>query len=91
MLPLHKFVGPRDRDVLDPETMVYRVQPAINKKNQCKGCAFERQAAAVCRAASARAVSAGLEDCDAGFIYVMPDPRQTDCEQQQNELKGNDE
>jgi len=76
---LDKWLGPRDADKLDPETMAYRAQPAIHKKNQCKGCAFERQGSDVCKAAGARAVAGGLPDCDAGFIYVLPpDPRQVD-------------
>lgn len=80
---LDKWLGPRDAEKLDPATMVYRVQPAASKKAgsdaACKGCAFAGQAASVCMAAAARAVAVGLPDCDSGWIYVTPDPRQTDC------------
>lgn len=71
--------GERDSEVLDPATMVFRAEPAGRK--QCSGCAFDRQESIVCRAACARAVAAKLPDCDDGFIYVVPDPRQLDCSQ----------
>lgn len=69
--------GPRDEVVIDPATVVFRVVPASRK--QCVGCMFDRQASSVCKAAAARAVAVGLPDCDDGFIYAEPDPRQIDC------------
>lgn len=88
MKSIEEWRGPRDEVALDPETMIYRVEPAASKKAgsgaACRGCAFERQSASVCMAAAARAVAAGLEDCDSGFIYRLPDPRQTDCAENQN-------
>jgi hypothetical protein len=83
MKSIEEWRGPRDPVALDPATVIYRVAPAASKKAgsnaSCKGCAFERQESRVCIAASSRAVAAGLPDCDAGWIYVLPDPRQTDC------------
>lgn len=77
MKSIEEWRGPRDAVTLDPATMIYRAAPGSRK--QCAGCAFDRQSSAVCRAASDRAVACGLPDCDDGFIYVLPDPRQTDC------------
>jgi hypothetical protein len=83
MRSIDEFRGPRDESVLDPSTMVYRVEPARSKKAgsdaACEGCAFQGQWARTCHAAAQRAVAGGLPDCDDGFIYVLPDPRQKDC------------
>lgn len=76
MKSIEQWRGPRDAEVLDPATMIYRATPGSRK--QCAGCAFDRQSSAVCRAAAARAAAAGIDDCDNGVIYrlVNQDPRQ---------------
>lgn len=83
MRSIEQWRGPRDAVALDPSTMVYRVEPAASKKAgsnaACRGCAFERQESRVCMAAAARAVAVGLADCDDGYVYKLPDPRQADC------------
>lgn len=91
MKDILQWRGKRDESPLDPETMIYRVEPAASKKAgsdaACKGCAFFGQYARVCEKAAARAVAAGLPDCDEGFVYKLPDPRQIDCAQIENEGK----
>lgn len=79
MKSIEEWRGPRDTIVLDPASMVYRAAPARGGKNGCAGCAFERQMGKICNVAASRAVACGLPDCDEGWIYVLPDPRQTDC------------
>ncbi len=54
----------------------FKAQPATS----CRGCIFEPENSATCKAACAEAAKRGLPDCDdaKGFIYVMDevDPRQ---------------
>lgn len=74
-ISLEKFRGRRDAEVLDPAAMTFRAVPA---KHECRGCAFEGQWTAVCKQAAARALAAGIADCDDGYVYVTGDPRQID-------------
>jgi hypothetical protein len=75
---LERWRGKRDPVALDPAAMVYEAQPAGRGKDKCKGCIFNEQWGAVCKAAAARAIEHGLPDCDNGFIYVAGARRQPD-------------
>lgn len=65
---LERWRGRRDTEVLEPERMDYVERPA---RRTCRGCCFEAQWSSICIRASAIAVRAGMNDCDAGFIYVL--------------------
>lgn len=69
----------------DPKTMIFatRLRPRAmldDLDEECVGCIFEKERSSVCHAAGAEAKRRGLDDCEAGFIYVAVavDPRQTD-------------
>lgn len=72
---IERWRGRRDAVTLDPESMAYRDQPA---RKSCAGCCFQGQWSSVCKRATAVAIRAGLNDCDAGYVYVLveKDPRQ---------------
>lgn len=57
-------------------TTQFKAQPATS----CRGCLFEPEHSATCKAACAEAAKRGLPDCDdaKGYIYVLDevDPRQ---------------
>lgn len=75
---------------MDPARMQFRQEERPlredddNRGLNCQGCLFNRQPAAVCRAATVEAMKRGLRDCDAVdqfgevVIYVATDidPRQ---------------
>lgn len=70
---------------LDPKRVQFatqlRPQALLDEDDDpCKGCIFEKERSSVCHAAGAEAKLRGIEDCEAGFIYVAVkvDPRQCD-------------
>lgn len=62
------------------------VEDEDNEGLNCRGCAFYRQKASVCRAAAEEAMRRSLRDCDAVdqfgdvvvYVRVDTDPRQLD-------------
>jgi len=69
----------------DPRTIQFATRlrpPALLDEDDdpCSGCIFEKERSSVCHAAGDEAKLRGLEDCEAGFIYVAVkiDPRQQD-------------
>lgn len=69
----------------DPRLLVFAAQPKrVNRFDDdddgCAGCMFADQHSSVCRVAGAEAKRRGLDDCEAGFVYVTvkTDPRQID-------------
>lgn len=57
-----------------------RVNRLDDEDDGCKGCLFEHERSTVCHQAGAEAKRRGIEDCEAGFVYVRVqiDPRQLD-------------
>lgn len=85
MTDINDWLGRRDPAELDPERMQYQARLAAEDARDCAGCVFKGQHSKVCKAASAAAVRAGMNDCDdidsatrRSFIYVLVamDPRQ---------------
>ena len=54
---------------MNAATIQFRAQPATS----CRGCMFEPEHSATCKAACAEAAKRGLPDCDdaKGYIYVL--------------------
>jgi hypothetical protein len=64
--------------MMDPATIMFAAVAA--KKGCCACCLFENERSTVCHAAGAEAKRRGVEDCEAGYIYVLVerDARQLD-------------
>lgn len=60
---------------LDPARILFAAHPKRSnffdeEDDQCRGCVFEKERSSVCHAAGKEAKLRGIDDCEAGFIYV---------------------
>lgn len=84
LVPVDRWLGLRGA-VLEPAAMLFVAVERDGKADDCRGCVFRHQMAAVCREACSMAVRAGQRDCEAPtdpgkrIIYVASpnDPRQS--------------
>jgi hypothetical protein len=70
---------------LDPARIIFatKLRPVSlldEDDDPCDGCLFRKERSEVCHKAAEQAKLRGLEDCEAGFVYIAVkiDPRQVD-------------
>ncbi len=78
---------------MNPAEILFAAQPKRvsrfdDEDDGCRGCLFEKERSAVCHQAGAEAKRRQVEDCEAGFIYVLVkvDPRQRDLFDDKTEI-----